>query len=258
MRVAVCVKCVPPTSSMRRLDADTGRLMRGSLVLNAPDLHALEAALQLRDDMGDTEVVGVSVGPERAAAVLRDVLALGADRCVLVSDDRIAGSDLVATSRVLAAALEGCVSDLVLLGQEGNDANGALLWAALAARLRLPALSHASQIRVADGVLTAMRTAKDGAERVEAPVPCVVSVAASANRPRNAALRDVVAARSKRCEVLSLSDVGLDGELVGTTGSGTTVRAVRQAVASRRGLILETCDAGAVAVADLLAERELL
>lgn len=258
MRLAVCVKCVPPVSSPRRLDPATGRLVRGSLVLNAPDLHALEAALRLRDEAGEAEVVVVSVGGERAAAALRDTLALGADRCLLVGDERIAGSDLLATSRVLAAALERCSADLILLGQEASDANGALLWAALAERLRLPAIARAGDLRVADGLVTATQTTDGGTQRVRASVPCVISVAAAANRPRHAALKDVVAARSKSCELVALGELGIDARLVGVPGSGTTVRAVREPAAVRGGRIVDASDTGAAVVLDLLAERELL
>src|SRR6266571_2496837 len=122
MRIAVCVKHVPEGPS--RIDPSTRRLDRsGEGALNHFDANAVEEALRLKGD-SDTEVVAVSLGPQKA-------LAMGADRAVLVSDDGAAGSDLVATSRLLAAALEREGADLVLFGQQASDADGAVLWAAV-------------------------------------------------------------------------------------------------------------------------------
>src|SRR3954451_12525993 len=115
MKIAVCVKHVPEGQS--RLDPGTLRLHRSrGGALNPLDANAIEEALRLKGD-SDAEVVAVSVGPQKALDSLRKALAMGADRAVLVSDDAAVGSDLVATSRLLAAALEKESADLVLFGQ---------------------------------------------------------------------------------------------------------------------------------------------
>ena len=107
MKVAVCVKEVPDASAPKRLDPQTFRLDRGVAgALNEFDTHAIEEGLQLKDKGGEGEVVAVLMGPERAADSLRKALAIGADRAVHVSDEGLAGSDLVATSKALATALE--------------------------------------------------------------------------------------------------------------------------------------------------------
>jgi len=143
MKIAVCAKYVPEANANRRIDASTKRLDRsGEGALNPFDANAVEEALKARDASGDGEVVIVSVGPERALEAMRRALAMGADRVVLVSDDGAAGSDLVATSRVLAAALERESANLVLFGQQANDSDGAVLWAAVAERLQLPLISQ--------------------------------------------------------------------------------------------------------------------
>src|SRR6266576_3271469 len=106
MKIAVCAKYVPEATAARRIDPQTKRLDRsGEGVLNPFDVNAVEEALKLRDAGADAEVVIVSLGPERALEAMRRALAMGADRLVLVADEAAAGSDLVATSRVLAAAL---------------------------------------------------------------------------------------------------------------------------------------------------------
>ena len=107
MKIAVCVKQVPDAAAVRRIDPSTMRLDRsGEGALNAFDANAIEEGLRLRDAAGEGEVVLVTVGPEKALDSLRKGLAMGADRAVLVSDPAAAGSDLVATSYVLAQALE--------------------------------------------------------------------------------------------------------------------------------------------------------
>ena len=107
MKIAVCVKEVPEAGAARRIDPQTRRLDRGGEgVLNAFDANAVEAALRVKESEGDGEVVIVSLGPEGSMDSLRKALAMGADRALLVSDEAAVGSDLVATSCALAAALE--------------------------------------------------------------------------------------------------------------------------------------------------------
>src|SRR5919202_376450 len=125
MKIAVCAKYVPETGG--RIDPQTKRLDRsGEGALNQFDANAVEEALKLRDAAGDGEVVIVSLGPERALEAMRKALAMGADRVVLVSDEAAAGSDLVATSRILAAALQREEADIVIFGQQANDSDGAV------------------------------------------------------------------------------------------------------------------------------------
>ena len=137
MKIAVCVKAVPEQA--RRIDPETKRLDRsGEPTLNPFDTHAIEEALRLKGDDAGSEVVLVSLGPERALDAMRKGLAMGADRVVLVSDEAAGGSDLVATTYALGKALEREQADLVLFGQQANDSDGAVMWAAVADRLRRP------------------------------------------------------------------------------------------------------------------------
>src|SRR5437763_6964991 len=151
MKIAVCVKHVPEGSS--RIDPGSKRLDRsGEGALNRFDANAVEEALRLKGD-GDAEVVVVSLGPAKAADSLRKALAMGADRAVLVTDDAAAGSDLVATSAILGKALENEAADLVLFGQQASDSDGAVLWAAIAERLRRPVVSQAAELTLHNGPL---------------------------------------------------------------------------------------------------------
>jgi electron transfer flavoprotein beta subunit len=117
MKIAVCVKQIP--EGQGRLDPATKRLDRsGEGALNPFDSNAIEEALRLKDSTGEGEIVLVSMGPARAQDALRKGLAMGADRAVLVSDEAAAGADLVATSYVLAKALDRESADLILFGQQ--------------------------------------------------------------------------------------------------------------------------------------------
>jgi electron transfer flavoprotein beta subunit len=183
MKIAVCIKQVPEGNG--RIDPATKRLDRsGEGALNAFDANAVEEALRLKDATGDGEVVLVSMGPAKAQDALRKALAMGADRAVLISDETAAGSDLVATSYALAKALEREGADLILFGQQAGDSDGAVLWAAVADRLRLPVVSQAAEVTHSGGKLTVKRQTEFGYDVIEAPLPAVVAVSDAINEPR--------------------------------------------------------------------------
>jgi electron transfer flavoprotein beta subunit len=224
VKVAVCVKEVPDASAAKRLDPQTFRLDRSVAgALNEFDTHAIEEGLQLRDKGGEGEVVVVLMGPERAADSLRKALAIGADRAVHVSDDALAGSDLVATSKALAKALERESADIVLFGQQAGDSDGAVLWAAVADRLRLPVVSQAASLEVGEGKVKVKRQTEYGYDVIEAPTPCVVAVSDAINEPRYPSLKGIMGAKKKPQETLSLADLGLSAEDAGEVGSRTEV-----------------------------------
>src|ERR1700745_2003955 len=216
MRIAVCVKQVPEESS--HLAPSTKRLDRSAEgALNHFDANAVEEALRLKGDSA-TEVVAVSLGSQQALDSLRKALAMGADRAVLVSDDAAAGSDLVATSRLLAAALEKEDADLVLFGQQASDADGAVLWAAVAERLGRPVVSQAMELAVDGGSVRVKRQTEFGYDTLEAPLPAVGAVSDAINEPRYPSLKGIMGAKKKPQDVLSLADLGVDAGDAGGAG----------------------------------------
>ncbi|HSJ92802.1 MAG TPA: electron transfer flavoprotein subunit beta/FixA family protein [Gaiellaceae bacterium] len=224
MKIAVCMKEVPDASAPKRLDPSTKRLDRSvEGALNDFDTHALEEALRVKDGAADTEVVVVSMGPAKAAESLRKALAMGADRLLLVSDDAAAGSDLLATASVLAKALERESPDLVLLGQQAGDSDGAVLWAALAERMRLPMISQAASLELDGGKARSKRQTEYGYDVLEAPLPCIVAVSDAINEPRYPSLKGIMGAKKKPVDTVSLSDLGVDAGEVGEAGSRTEV-----------------------------------
>jgi electron transfer flavoprotein beta subunit len=224
MKIAVCMKEVPDAAAPKRLDPGTKRLDRSvEGALNDFDTHALEEALRVKDGAADTEVVVVSMGPAKAAESLRKALAMGADRLLLVSDEGAAGSDLLATAAVLGKALERESPDLVLLGQQAGDSDGAVLWAALAERMRLPMISQAASLELNGGKARSKRQTEYGYDVLEAPLPAVVAVSDAINEPRYPSLKGIMGAKKKPVDTVSLADLGVDTGEVGEAGSRTTV-----------------------------------
>ena len=258
VKIAVCVKQVPDATSHKRLDAATHRLDRsGEGVLNATDVNAVEEALRLKDAHGG-EVVVVSLGPEKALESLRKALAMGADRALLVSDDAAAGSDLLATSRALAAALEREEADLILFGQQSSDGDGAVLWAAVSDRLRRPMVSQVAELKVEGAELTGKRQTEFGYDVIAAPLPAVVAVSDAINEPRYPSLKGIMGAKSKPQETLSLADVGVEAGVVGEAGSGTTVRSSSPPAAKSGQVKIEDDGSAAEKIVDYLAEKRMI
>ena len=259
MKIAVCVKEVPEAGAARRIDPQTRRLDRsGEGALNAFDANAIETALRVKESEGDGEVVIVSLGPDRAMDSLRKALAMGADRALLVSDEAAAGSDLVATSRALAAALERESPDLVLFGQQSGDSDGAVLWAAVAERLRLPMVSQAAELEIAGGKATVKRQTEFGYDRIEAPLPAVVAVSDAINEPRYPSLKGIMGAKSKPQETVSLADLGVDAGDAGEAGSKTEVLALGEPPPRGESRKIEDDGSAAQQVLDFLVEKKLV
>src|SRR6478735_2960011 len=236
MKIAVCAKYVPEATAARRIDPSTKRL----------------------DATGEGEVVIVSLGPEKALEAMRRALAMGADRVVLVSDEAVAGSDLVATSRVLAAALERESADLVLFGQQANDGDGAVLWAAVADRFQRPLISQVAELSHEDGKVRGKRQTEFGYDVIEAPLPAVVAVSDAINVPRYPALKGIMGAKKKPQETVSLADLGVEAERAGETGSRTEVYAVGEPPPRGETQRIEDDGSGAEKIVAFLVERKAL
>jgi electron transfer flavoprotein beta subunit len=256
MKIAVCVKHVPEGNS--KIDPGSKRLDRsGEGALNHFDANAVEEALRLKGD-SDTEVVVVSMGPEKAADSLRKALAMGADRALLVSDDALAGSDLVATSKVLAKALERESPDLVLFGQQASDGDGAVLWAAVAERLRRPVVSQAAELTISGDTVHVKRQTEYGYDVIETALPAVVAVSDAINEPRYPSLKGIMGAKKKPSDSVSLADLGLDAAEAGEAGSKTEVLALGSPPARGDARKIEDDGNAAQAIVDFLAEKRLV
>jgi electron transfer flavoprotein beta subunit len=174
LKILVTVKLVPDTKDDKRIDPASKRLVRSGVdtVLNPFDEYAIEAALQLRDALGDGSTVTVfSMTPESGREVLRKALAIGADDAVMLSDPGLAGSDLWATAYAMAHAIKAVGFDLVLTGTQSTDAISGDLPGMLAEYLGVPALTYAREVAVADGRLRVKRETETGYQTVSASLP---------------------------------------------------------------------------------------
>jgi electron transfer flavoprotein beta subunit len=259
MKIAVCAKHVPEAAAHSRIDPQTKRLDRSAEgTLNPFDVNAVEESLTLKEAAGEGEVVVVSLGPERALEAMRKALAMGADRVVLVSDEGAAGSDLVATSHIVAKALERESPDLVLFGQQASDSDGAVLWAAVADRMRRPLISQVAELSLQDGVVRGKRQTEYGYDVIEAPLPAVVAVSDAINEPRYPSLKGIMGAKKKPQETVSLGDLGVAAGEAGEEGSKTVVYGLNDPPARGDTVKIEDDGSAADAILQFLLEKKAL
>jgi electron transfer flavoprotein beta subunit len=192
------------------------------LKISTYDKNAVEAAVQVKEKAGG-ETIAVATGPNIKEGV-KEVLAMGCDKAFIINSSEFKDSDNLATSRVLAAAIQkiGGV-ELVTLGEGSLDSYSSLMAGRLAAALDWPLVSYASKLEVKDG--KAMVTSRTGGvvERFEVPLPCIVSVSEEMNQPRLPPLLQILQAGKKPTTDWKLADLGLDASKVGAAGSGVAV-----------------------------------
>jgi electron transfer flavoprotein beta subunit len=259
MKIAVCVKQVPDAAAPKRLDPQTKRLDRSvEGAINPFDVHAVEEALRIKEGGEGGEVLLVSMGPAKAGESLRKALAMGADRVVLVTDEAAAGSDLLGTAKALAAVLAREKPDLVLFGQQSSDSDGAVLWAAVAEKLRRPVISQVAELTLADGKARGKRQTEFGYDVIEAPLPAVIAVSDAINEPRYPSLKGIMGAKSKPQETVTPSDLGLSADELGEAGKRTEVYAVGEPPPRGDSVKIEDDGGAAERIVEYLAERKLI
>jgi electron transfer flavoprotein beta subunit len=228
MRIIVAVKYVPDTAEEMGFDPDH-RLVRDPDcgLLSELDEYAVEQALRLRDQLPDSTVTAVVIGPDDATAALRKALQMGADDATLVVDDQVAGSDVFATADLLAAGVNsfGDVG-VVVCGMASTDAGTSAVPALVAARLGWPGLTHASHVEVSAGQVTIGRTDETGTRTATASLPVVISVTDQTDEPRYPSFKDVLAAKRKKIAELDLDDLDVDPATVGAGAARVQVGAI--------------------------------
>jgi electron transfer flavoprotein beta subunit len=224
MKIVVLVKQVPDSGAERSLRADDNTVERASAnnVINEMDEYAIEEALRIKEAQGG-EVVILTMGPDRASESIRKALSMGPDAAVHVIDDALHGSCAVATSKVLAKAIETQNADLVLCGAESTDGRVQVMPHMLAERLGMPAVTGARKLTIDGSNLTAERQTEEGYEVVTAPTPAIVSVWDTINEPRYPSFKGIMAAKKKPVTTLSLADLGVETSEVGFDGATSTV-----------------------------------
>ncbi len=263
MKICVLVKEVPDAAVEKRMDESSKRLDRsGEKNLNPFDTHAIEAAMQIREGgaVDVEEIVAVTMGPESAVRALHKAVSLGADRSVHLTDDALAGSDVVATGYALAQVLKSENPDLVLLGQQSDDGECYTIGAVVADHLQMPSLTQVIKIDVNEGSLRCERQAEYGYDTVDVQLPAVISVGDAINEPRYPSLKAIMGAKKKPLDTKAAGDVEIDTSRVGQDGSKTAVLSINPPPEKQAGEIIEDEDTAETVekIVAWLDERKLL
>ena len=224
MKTVVCIKQVPDSKTVR-FDEEKGTLIREGVqgVINPYDLHAIEAAVSLKEQTGG-EVTVLSMGPPQAESSLREAISRGADSAVLLCDRAFAGADTLATTYTLACALAKIGGfDLVICGKQTSDGDTAQVGPGLAARLQVSCVTSVSAIHGMDGGLQVSRVLEDGEYALSVKLPAVITVLTSLNTPRLPSLKGKMRAKKAAIPVWTAADIDAEPGRVGFAGSPTEV-----------------------------------
>jgi electron transfer flavoprotein beta subunit len=263
MKIAVCVKYVPDATGDRHFEDDkTVDRVGVDGLLSELDEYAVEQALQIKEkaeNPDDVVVTAVCVGPEQAVDAVRKALQMGADQGVHVVDDAIAGSDAIATSLVLAKAVQKDSYDLVMCGMASTDGSMSVVPAMLAERLSLPQLTLASKVETQGDQVRIQRDGDVATEVVGGTMPLVISVTDQSGEARYPSFKGIMAAKKKPLETLSLSDLGVDAGDVGLSVAWTQVEETTARPPREAGEIVKDEEgSGAKALADFLATKKFI
>jgi electron transfer flavoprotein beta subunit len=228
MKVVVCVKQIPDPASPYQLEPDTHWLVRPSeQVLDDTDRYGVEMGLQLAQAHEGTLTL-VSMGPSGNMQGIRQALAMGADKAVIVDDAALRGSDALTTARVLAAAIRREGYDLVVAGTESTDGYSGVVPQMVAELLDVPALTYATKVELGDGTVRIDRQTDLGYDVVDAALPAVVSVTAGVVEPRYPTFKGIMDAKKKPVDTLTAAELGVEPS-IGQEVSGIESAPERQA-----------------------------
>lgn len=226
MKIIVCIKQVPNTTEIK-IDPVTNTLKRDGVpsIINPDDKAAIEAALQLKDSCG-AQVTVISMGPPQAEKALREALAMGADEAFLLTDRAFGGSDTLATSTIIAAAIEKLGCDLVLCGRQAIDGDTAQVGPQIAEHLGLPQITYAAGIRYneADDTIIVKRQFEDRYQMLQVSGKCLITVLSTMVKPRYMNVWDIVSQDEKEVGKITNEDLQLSREVCGLNGSPTKVK----------------------------------
>lgn len=241
MRVIVCIKQVPDTTSVR-MDPETRTLIREGVpsIVNPFDMYAIEEGLRLKERHGGSVTV-ITMGPPQAESALREAISLGADDAVHLCDAAFKGSDTLATSYILSAGIRRLGAfDLVLCGKQASDGDTAQVGPGIAVHLDLPQVVFVRKVvGMKDGVLTVERMMEEGYDVVEVPLPALLTVTKEINEPRLPSLKGKMRAKKAEIRVMTAAEIGADPARIGLDGSPTWVEKVFTPPQRGAGVILQ-------------------
>jgi len=242
MHIIVTVKQVPKTNEVK-IDPKTGTLIRAGVpsIINPEDKNAIEEALRIKEHHDGVEVTALSMGPPQAASALREALAMGVDRGILLSDRAFAGADTLATSYMLSVAIKKIKKyDLILCGRQAIDGDTGQVGPQLAEALNLPQATFAEEISIQGNVVTVKCNFDSVIRTIEVKTPALITVSGRINKPRYKTMNSVLKAfRDKEIVTWTKKDLKPNPMRIGINGSPTWVRKTFVPHQSRDGLVIE-------------------
>ena len=252
MRIIVCVKQIPDPATPYELDPESHFVMRPEeQVLDDTDRYGIEVGLQLAEASEGT-VTLVCMSPSGNLHGIRQALAMGADKAVVVDDPLLRGADALTTARVLAAAVEHEGFDLVVAGTESTDGYSGVVPQQLAEILDVPSLTFARSIAAADGNVRIERQTAVGYDVVETTLPAVVSVTAGAVEPRYSTFQGIMQANKKPVDTPSCADLGI------TPNVKQTIVSVEAVAARSAGEVIDDDGEGHLRIIELLEQVKVI
>jgi len=224
VKIVVCIKQVPDTKGGVKFKPD-GTLDRAAMltIMNPDDKAGLEAALRLKDEY-DAEVTVVTMGLPKAEEVLREAIAMGADKGILVTDRRLGGADTWATSSTIAAAIRNLEYDLIITGRQAIDGDTAQVGPQISEHLDIPVISYAQDIKVEGDSVIVNRQYEDRHHILKAKMPCLVTALSELNEPRYMTPGGIFDAFDAEITVWGRDDLkDLDDANIGLAGSPTKI-----------------------------------
>lgn len=241
MNIIVCIKQVPDTIDIK-INPENNTLIREGVasIINPFDMYALEEALRIKEAHGGTVTV-ISMGPPQVENAMREALALGVDNAILISDKKFAGSDTLATSYTLSAAIRKLGDyDIILFGKQAIDGDTAQVGPGVARHLDIPQIAFVKEIdSIENGKIVAHRMMEDGFDVIESQLPIVLTVVKDINEPRLPSLRTKMKAKKAEIPVWTFEDLDLDEKRVGLNGSPTQVEEIYTPTLEKKTMILE-------------------
>ena len=260
MKIVVCVKHVPDAAADRTFDDADHTVDRTGVdgLLSELDEYAVEQALTIAEASDDAEVTVLSVGPEQATDAIRKALQMGVDKGVHVSDEAIHGSDAIATSLVLAKAIEKLDYDIVLCGMASTDGEMGVVPAMLAERLGIAQVTLGSELAVEGSTVRIRRYGDVSTETVEASTPAVVSVTDQTPEARYPSFKGIMAAKKKPVESWALADLDVAPDQVGLAAAWSSVSATQKRPPRTKGQIVTDEGEGGVQLVEFLAAQKFV
>jgi len=225
MNIIICIKQVPDTADVK-INPETNTLVREGVqsIINPFDMYAIEEGLRLKEQFNGKATV-VTMGPPQAESALREAISMGIDEAVLICDRAFAGSDTLATSYTLAAAIKKLGDfSIILCGKQASDGDTAQVGPGISTHLDIPQVTYVKKIEsIKNGVAVVERMTEEGYDVVETPLPCLLTVVKEINEPRTPSLKGKMRAKSAKIQLLSAQMLDCEAARLGLKGSPTQV-----------------------------------